>query len=119
MTANDSPVPSKVTEAIGYASGFVIALSLVPAVWKAYTTKSTADISYGWSTTYIVGLLGFLAYSVLISSTPIVVSVSIETFLALSLVFLKVFYESEYYRRRHPHQHEQAHYQIQLAEDEA
>jgi uncharacterized protein with PQ loop repeat len=47
---------------LGYASGFVIAFSLLPQVWKTARSRSAADISLPWTLVYNLGLAGFLWY---------------------------------------------------------
>lgn len=32
----------------GFAGGVVFAVSLLPQIWKTYSTKSSQDLSYFW-----------------------------------------------------------------------
>lgn len=77
----------------GYLAGFVIAVSLTPQVWKAWKTKSTTDISLLWNTIYIFGLLLFFVYGVGIKEMPIIVMITIEIILAISLIVAKIIYK--------------------------
>lgn len=77
----------------GYLAGFVIAVSLMPQVWKAWKTKSTTDISLLWNTIYIFGLLLFFVYGVGIKEMPIIVMITIEIILAISLIVAKIIYK--------------------------
>lgn len=77
---------------IGYLAGFIVAISLTPQIIKAWKTKSTKDISIVWTLTYITGLILWVIYGFGISSFPLMVTVTIETLLAVSLLILKVRY---------------------------
>ena len=81
-------------ELVGYAAGFIVALSLTPQVIKAWKTKSTKDISIPWMLTYITGLLLWVVYGFGISSMPIIVTLSLEVSLAISLLILKLKYDN-------------------------
>jgi MtN3 and saliva related transmembrane protein len=77
---------------IGYFAGFIIALSLIPQVIKAWKTKSTKDISLLWNSIYLFGLLLFLIYGIGIGQKPIMVACSIEISLAAALITAKIKY---------------------------
>lgn len=77
----------------GYLAGFVIAVSLMPQVWKAWKTKSTTDISLLWNAIYIFGLLLFFIYGIGIREMPIIVMNTIEIILAISLIVAKLIYK--------------------------
>ena len=79
-------------ELIGYLAGFTVAISLTPQVIKAWKTKSTKDISIAWTLIYIAGLILWIVYGFGISSFPLMVTVTIEALLAVSLLILKVRY---------------------------
>ncbi len=78
---------------IGYLSGFIIAVSLVPQVIKAYKTKSTTDISLLWNSIFLIGLLLFFVYGIGLGEMPIIVMNGIETLLAISLLVAKLIYK--------------------------
>lgn len=77
----------------GYAAGFVLAIALVPQVWKSWKTKSTKDVSLLWSLIYTFGLALFLAYGIGIKQMPVIVMNTAEILLALSLVTAKIIYK--------------------------
>lgn len=79
-------------ELIGYLAGFIVAISLVPQVFKSWKTKSTEDISIVWTLIYIVGLILWVIYGVGIISFPIIIAVTLEALLAISLLILKLKY---------------------------
>jgi len=75
---------------IGYAGGFIVAVSLIPQVIKSWRTKSTHDISITWTLIYIFGLILWVVYGVDIKNGPLVITVSVECLLAISLLILKI-----------------------------
>jgi MtN3 and saliva related transmembrane protein len=77
----------------GYLAGSVITVSLAPQVWKAWKTKSTADISLLWNTIYILGLVIFQAYAFGIRETPLIITNVVELILAFGLIVAKLIYK--------------------------
>lgn len=80
-------------EIVGYMATAVIAVSLIPQVYKSWKTKSTKDISIPWVLIYILGLVLWIIYGFGISSTPLMLSASIESLIAISLLVLKLMYK--------------------------
>jgi S-adenosylmethionine/arginine decarboxylase-like enzyme/uncharacterized protein with PQ loop repeat len=78
------------TEVLGYVGGIVLAVALIPQVVHTYKTQSTSDISYGWQTIYITGLVLNYVYFVLLSATAAWVTLTIELFFALFLLAMKL-----------------------------
>jgi len=77
-------------ELVGYAAGMIVAISLAPQVIKSWKTKSTQDISLGWTLIYASGLLLWIAYGFLIGSWPLMLTVTVEFLMAESLMILKI-----------------------------
>lgn len=77
-------------ELVGYAAGMIVAISLAPQVIKSWKTKSTQDISLGWTLIYASGLLLWIAYGFLIGSWPLMLTVTVEFLMAGSLMILKI-----------------------------
>lgn len=77
-------------ELIGYAAGSIVAISLAPQVIKAWKTRSTKDISIVWNLIYLTGLLLWVVYGFTIQSYPIIITLSVEAFLAFLLLLLKL-----------------------------
>jgi MtN3 and saliva related transmembrane protein len=80
-------------ELIGYLAGIIIAVSITPQVIKSWRTKSTKDISTGWTLIYIIGLVIFEFYAIGIWSVPLIFTNVIELLLAFSLLTLKMRYD--------------------------
>jgi len=78
---------------IGYLAGAILAVALIPQVYKSYKTKSTADLSLLWNVILVAGLLLYTIYGIGIREMPIIVMNSIEAMLAISLVIAKLIYK--------------------------
>jgi len=76
-------------ELIGYLAGFIVAISLTPQLIKAWKTKSTKDISIAWTLIYLTGLSLWVFYGFGIGSFPLMITVTIEALMAISLLILK------------------------------
>jgi len=79
-------------ELIGYLAGLIIAISLTPQVIKVWKTRSTKDISIVWNLFYLVGLSLWIVYGFGIGSLPLMLMVSFEALMAISLLILKIKY---------------------------
>jgi len=77
----------------GYLAGAILAVALIPQVYKSYKTKSTTDISLAWNIILVIGLLLYLVYGIGINQKPIIVMNSIEALLSISLVIAKLIYK--------------------------
>jgi MtN3 and saliva related transmembrane protein len=78
------------TELIGYIAGITTALALMPQVIKSWKTKSTKDLSLTWTLIYLFSMFCWVAYGILLKETPMIITLSIETFLYLILLSLKI-----------------------------
>lgn len=59
-------------DVIGFAAGFLIAVSMLPQVVKSYGTKSVKDISFLMLCTIMVGTALWVIYGAMIMSLPII-----------------------------------------------
>ncbi|KNE67926.1 hypothetical protein AMAG_13113 [Allomyces macrogynus ATCC 38327] len=80
-------------EAIGYVSGGILAVCLVPQIYQVWKTRSAEDISYWWSFLYFLGTVGTLVYMVLVNAVAGWVSGAIETVMLFVLVGIKWWYD--------------------------
>jgi uncharacterized protein with PQ loop repeat len=80
------------TDLMGVVGGCLLALSLVPQVWKAYLTKSTEDISYAYQGIYIVGITLLNAYALILGLWPIYIPALFEEGLIITLTLMKLLY---------------------------
>jgi len=78
------------TEIIGYGAGITTAIALLPQVIKSLRTKSTKDISLLWTLIYTFSMFLWVAYGILLKEIPMITTLSIETFLYIVLLTLKI-----------------------------
>jgi len=78
------------TEIIGYGAGITTAIALLPQVIKSWRTKSTKDISLLWTLIYTFSMFLWVAYGILLKEIPMITTLSIETFLYIVLLTLKI-----------------------------
>lgn len=79
-------------DAIGFAAGVLITISMLPQVIKSYKTKSVEDISFLMLIIIMLGTALWVIYGVLIASLPIVLMDGFGFIANLALVFLKIKY---------------------------
>ena len=77
-------------EIVGFIAGILVASSLIPQTIKSWKTKSTSDISLGWTLINLSGQIMWIVYGFLISSMSLVIMSSITLALAISLLILKI-----------------------------
>ena len=80
------------SEIVGFIAGILVASALLPQVIKSWKTKSTQDISLGWSITSLAGQIMWIVYGLLIASYSLVIMSSITLVMALSVFYLKLKY---------------------------
>ncbi|CAM9715640.1 unnamed protein product [Heterosigma akashiwo] len=78
----------KAIDTLGYTGGLVIAVSLIPQIFKTHKTLSAEDISYAWQAVYITGLSLLLVYAGTEKVWPVFWPALTETVL---IVYLTVF----------------------------
>ena len=74
---------------LGLVAGTLTTLSYVPQLHKAWSTKSTKDLSEVWLVTAAVGFVIWTAYGFLLSSYPLIVSSGVTLVFMLFLIYLK------------------------------
>ncbi len=84
-----------VLEIVGYAAGFLVALALAPQVIKIWRTKSAKDLSYVWTTMFLVGLILYIVYAGLNRVWPLFIFTIIEAMMVITLVILKMIYDAK------------------------
>ena len=76
-------------EGLGYLGGFILAVALIPQVVHSYKTQSTADLSYSWQITYILGLWLNFVYFWLVDAVAAWATLLFEMAFAHYLLALK------------------------------
>lgn len=80
-------------EIIGFLAGFLVAFALSPQLIKTWKTKSTKDISIGWTLLLMSGLFLWIIYAVVNNIVPLAVFATIEFLMAAVLFILKLIYK--------------------------
>jgi len=80
---------------IGFAAGFLIAVSMIPQVIKSYKTKSVEDVSFLMLIIIALGAFLWTIYGTLIKSLPIMVMDGFAFFVNLLLIFIKIKYRKK------------------------
>jgi MtN3 and saliva related transmembrane protein len=75
---------------LGYLSGLLITISLIPQVLQSWRTKSTKDISLPRYIIYTAGVFLLVVYAFLVNDLPVAVMNAIALPLALSILYLKM-----------------------------
>jgi MtN3 and saliva related transmembrane protein len=77
-------------DALGYVAALFATGSFVPQVLKTWRTRSAEDLSFLMLFSHILGMLLWLAYGVMIESTPVVAANAVAVLLDVALIVLKL-----------------------------
>ena len=80
-------------DVFGWLAAIFTTLIFVPQIFKAYSTKMTQDISMLMLILAVIGNSLWLAQSILISNTPLIVTASL--IIILSMVLIRFKYMNE------------------------
>jgi len=81
------------TDIIGFLAGAFTTIALVPQAVKAWKTKHTKDVSFGWILILTIGVFLWLWYGILINSPPIIAANGLTLILSLIILILKMKYK--------------------------
>lgn len=81
------------TDIIGFLAGAFTTIALLPQAVKAWKTKHTKDVSFGWILTLTIGVFLWLVYGALINSMPIIAANGLTLVLSLIVLALKIKYK--------------------------
>ena len=79
---------------IGYTSGFILSICLIPQIYKVIKTKKATDISYIWQILYFIGLLLNIVFCYLEKIWPILIPSILEITMCAILLLLKISYDT-------------------------
>jgi len=74
----------------GYAAGFCTTVSFVPQVLRAWRTRQTADLAWGWLVAFALGVTFWLIYGLLLHDWPMIVANSVTLMLCTMLMLMKL-----------------------------
>lgn len=78
------------SELIGYPAAILTTVAFVPQAWKSWRTRDLSGISLPMYALFTLGVAFWLAYGLLIGSTPIVIGNGITLALAAVVLWLKL-----------------------------
>jgi len=74
---------------VGYIAGTLTTLSFVPQVARAWRTRKTDDISWGWLAIFQCGLMLWCVYGVMLRNWPMILANAVTMSLCGVLIGLK------------------------------
>ncbi len=80
----------ELSELIGYPAAILTTVAFVPQAWKSWRTRDLSGISLPMYALFTLGVTFWLAYGLLIASTPIVIGNGITLVLATVVLWLKL-----------------------------
>jgi MtN3 and saliva related transmembrane protein len=80
----------ELSEMIGYPAAILTTVAFVPQAWKSWRTRDLSGISLPMYAMFTLGVALWLAYGLLIASTPIVIGNGITLVLATVVLWLKL-----------------------------
>src|SRR5215472_5817250 len=75
---------------IGYVAGFWTTISFVPQVVRAWRTRHTDDLVWGWLIVFQVGLGLWLVYGLILRNWPMILANSVTMSLCTALMLMKL-----------------------------
>ena len=76
---------------IGYLAATLTTASFAPQAWLTFKTRDVSGISLGMYCAFTVGIVHWLAYGILISAWPIVITNTITLLLAGGILGMRVW----------------------------
>lgn len=86
-------VHASVSDILGYLGGSILAIQLVPQIYKVWKRKSASDISYGTLFLNIIGGSMVTAYGLLIHQPPVYATVICSVSCNVTLLITKCMLE--------------------------
>jgi MtN3 and saliva related transmembrane protein len=74
---------------VGYCAAFSTTVAFVPQAWQSWRTRDLSGISLPMYALFTLGVSLWLAYGILISSTPVILANAITLLLSLLVLGLK------------------------------
>lgn len=77
---------------IGYVAGFCTTISFVPQVLRAWRTRHTNDIAWGWLIIFQLGLALWFGYGLILRNWPMILANGVTMTLCSILMVMKYRY---------------------------
>lgn len=78
---------------IGFLAAFTSTVSLIPQIYKTYTTKSSKDLSYIMLINFFITSVLWITYGIMILSAAVYIANIIMLFFSIALMILKYIYD--------------------------
>ena len=80
----------------GYFAAILTTLAFLPQLIKTLQTKKADDVSLITLIMFITGVISWIIYGYMISSTPILIANTITCILNILILVFKIFYSKKY-----------------------
>lgn len=77
---------------LGLAAGTLTTVAFIPQLAKAWTSKSTGDLSWGMVLIFSTGVLMWLIYGIWIDSLPVILANAVTLLFQIGIISLKIKY---------------------------
>jgi MtN3 and saliva related transmembrane protein len=84
-----------IADYVGYAGGFVSAITFLPQVIKLWKTKSVKDLSSLTLLFLFVNVSLWLTYGILVNARPIMVTNGIVLAMIIIMIYFKIRYNNK------------------------
>jgi MtN3 and saliva related transmembrane protein len=94
----------KFIEALGFVAGACTTAAFLPQVFQVWRTRSATDISLWMYCVFLLGVVLWLAYGILVSAMPLILTNCITLLLAGSVLAMKLRFDGAagFNRKNHP-----------------
>ncbi|CAF1282878.1 unnamed protein product [Didymodactylos carnosus] len=76
---------------LGYLGGALLAICLLPQLYRTYKTRSAGDFSYIWNVLYMAGMIITIVYLIEVKALAGWISLVCEFAMALALFIMKAY----------------------------
>jgi MtN3 and saliva related transmembrane protein len=80
----------KLNNLIGYGAAFFTTAAFIPQAYQSWKTRDLSGISLPMYSMFSMGVALWLAYGILIGSTPVIIANTITFFLSFIVLLLKI-----------------------------
>lgn len=86
-------MPQISAETIGAIAAVLSTVSLLPQLWRSWTTRSVRDLSVGWIIIAIFGACLWIVYGLMIGGPSVVLANCLVGVMLVALVAMKLAFE--------------------------
>ena len=76
-------------EILGFVSGAVMTVSMIPQVWRLFRLKSAREISLPFTVLFLAGTACWLSYGIVSNLAPVILWNAVTMVSALAMVYAK------------------------------